>query len=366
MKNLLFLALSLCSLELMAQRHAVIFSEQGEKFTVTLNGEQINKTPLSRVKSRNLTADATKVRVVFEDSKILPVTSSIVFLEPSEERVFVLKKGSKGNYVLRFFTTGEVSSEPATQDLDATPTRQAATPTRTSTPRPAPKPTREAPIESQTKEEKTLPATDGGAASVSMNINMGGETFGMDVKVDDNSGNGGGNANINIKAPKSADVKVKSSSSSTTTTTTTTTRSRTINGQPVEYEEEVNVTGRSKRPRSNGEQDDYRGPSGCNGRPMNAASFESSLNSIQGRSFEDSKKTMALQVIRANCLTTSQIKKLLQGFTFEQTKLELAKAAYSRCIDQQNYTQINDLFTFDSSVDDLNAFIQGGGDADKD
>lgn len=75
---------------------------------------------------------------------------------------------------------------------------------------------------------------------------------------------------------------------------------------------------------------------------------------------------MALQVIRANCLTTNQIKKLLQGFTFEQTKLELAKAAYSRCIDQQNYTQINDLFTFDSSVDDLNAFIHGGGDADKD
>lgn len=347
----------------MAQRHAVIFSEQGEKFTVTLNGEQLNKTPMVRVKSRNITADAAKVRVVFEDNKILPVTSNIVFLEPSEERIFVLKKGAKGNYVLRFFTTGAVSNEPATQDLEATPIKQTSTPTRTTTPRPAPKPTREAPIESQTKQDKSMPSTDG-SASVSMNINMGGENFGMDVKVDDNMGNGGGNANINIKAPKNADINVKSSSS--TTTTTTTTRTRTVNGQPVENEEEVNVTGRSKRPRSNGEQDDYRGPSGCNGRPMNAASFESSLNSIQGRSFEDSKKTMALQVIRANCLTTNQIKKLLQGFTFEQTKLELAKAAYSRCIDQQNYTQINDLFTFDSSVDDLNAFIHGGGDADKD
>ncbi len=360
MKKLLFLALSLCSLELMAQRHAVIFSEQGEKFTVTLNGEQLNKTPLTRVKTRNITADAARVRVVFEDSKILPVSSNIVFLEPSEERVFVLKKGAKGNYVLRFFTTGDVSGEPATQDLESAPVQQAATPTRTTTPRPAPKPTREAPIESQTKQERTTPNNESGAASVSMNINMGGESFGMDVKVDDNAGAGGGNANINIKAPKDANMNVKSSS--TTTTTTTTTRSRTINGQPVETEEEVNITGRSKRPRSNGEQDDNRGPSGCNGRPMNGASFDNAVNSIQGRSFEDAKKTMALQVIRANCLTTNQIKKLLQGFSFEQTKVELAKAAYSRCVDQQNYVQINDVFTFDGSIDELNAFIHGGGE----
>lgn len=359
MKKLLLLLLSLGSLEVMAQRHAVIFSEQGEKFTVTLNGQQLNKTPLTRVKTRNITAEAARVRVVFEDKKILPVSSNIVFLEPSEERIFVLKKGAKGNYVLRFFTSGAVSDEPATQDLEAAPAQQAATPARTTTPRPAPKPTREAPVEAQTKQDRAMPGSESGAASVSMNINMGGESLGMDMKVDEGPG-GGGSANINIKVPKDADMNVKSSS--TTTTTTTTTRSRTINGQPVETEEEVNVTGRSNRPRSNGEQDDYRGPSGCNGRPMNATSFNNAVNSIQGRSFEDSKKTMALQVIRANCLTTNQIKKLLQGFSFEQTKVELAKAAYSRCIDQQNYVQINDVFTFEGSIDELNSFIQGGGE----
>jgi hypothetical protein len=95
---------------------------------------------------------------------------------------------------------------------------------------------------------------------------------------------------------------------------------------------------------------------------MSSTDFNNSLNSIQGRSFEDTKITMAKQLLRSNCLTTAQIKKMLQGFTFEQSKLDLAKAAYSRCIDQQNYSQINDLFTFEASIDDLNSFIQGGGE----
>ncbi len=350
----------------MAQRHAVIFSEKGERFTVNLNGELINKVPLTRVKTRNITADASRVRIEFEDKKILPVSSNIVFLEPSEERTFVLKKGAKGNYVLRFYTSSPVSEDPATQDLETVAnTGSTKTSKSSSTTRPAPKPVRELPVEEQQGQDKALPENESNAGSVSMNVNVGGESFGMDVKVDDNGGNGG-NANVKIKAPKSANVKVQSGSSSnstrTTTTTTTTTRSSTVNGQPVDTEEEVNVTGRSKRPRSNGDQDDYRGPSGCNGRPMSSTDFNNSLNSIQGRSFEDTKITMAKQLLRSNCLTTAQIKKMLQGFTFEQSKLDLAKAAYSRCIDQQNYSQINDLFTFEASIDDLNSFIQGGGE----
>jgi hypothetical protein len=50
---------------------------------------------------------------------------------------------------------------------------------------------------------------------------------------------------------------------------------------------------------------------------------------------------------------------ILQLFTFEDNKLELAKFAYDYCIDRENYYRVNDVFTFSSSKDELSRFLQG-------
>lgn len=46
-------------------------------------------------------------------------------------------------------------------------------------------------------------------------------------------------------------------------------------------------------------------------------------------------------------------------FSFEDTRLDLAKYAYGYTFDIGNYYQINDAFTFSSSIDELNSYIQG-------
>jgi hypothetical protein len=38
--------------------------------------------------------------------------------------------------------------------------------------------------------------------------------------------------------------------------------------------------------------------------------------------------------------------------------LDFAKFAYERTFDIDNYYKVNDAFTFDGSIDDLNAFIK--------
>ena len=82
--------------------------------------------------------------------------------------------------------------------------------------------------------------------------------------------------------------------------------------------------------------------------------------SINNSSFDNSKATVAKQVLSAKkCFTVAQIKEILGLFSFESTKLEVAKYAYDFCIDKSNYYQVNDLFSFSSSKDDLTKYIQG-------
>lgn len=90
---------------------------------------------------------------------------------------------------------------------------------------------------------------------------------------------------------------------------------------------------------------------------MSAADFSALKNSVNAQSFDSSKLTIAKQGIASNNLTAAQVKELLGLFTFESSKLEIAKAAYGKTIDRNNYYQVNDAFTFSSSVDELSTYI---------
>lgn len=83
-------------------------------------------------------------------------------------------------------------------------------------------------------------------------------------------------------------------------------------------------------------------------------------NSINNSSFDNTKMTVGKQAIAAKkCLTVSQIKEILGLYSFESSKLEVAKYAYDYCVDKSNYYQVNDVFSFTSSKDDLTKYIAG-------
>ncbi len=83
-------------------------------------------------------------------------------------------------------------------------------------------------------------------------------------------------------------------------------------------------------------------------------------NSIKNTSFDSGKITLAKQVLSAKkCFTVSQIKEILGLFSFDDSKLEVAKYAYDFCSDRSNYYQVNDVFQFSSSKDDLTKYVQG-------
>ncbi len=50
-----------------------VYSEDGKKFTLYLNGRQINEAPSSNVRIKNIEQDQVSARIEFEESDIPPI-----------------------------------------------------------------------------------------------------------------------------------------------------------------------------------------------------------------------------------------------------------------------------------------------------
>ena len=91
---------------------------------------------------------------------------------------------------------------------------------------------------------------------------------------------------------------------------------------------------------------------------MNDREFNQVLQSISKEWLESNKLKSATQIVKTNSLTSAQVKQLVLLFSFESNKLELAKQAYQNTVDKKNYFMINDVFSFNSSKDELARFIR--------
>jgi len=294
----------------------IFFSEAGEKFYVIMNGVLQNTKAETNVKVTDLTAPNYKLKILFADSTITPVDKNLMF-QQNTETTFNIKKNNKGEYVVRYLSEVPIAQEvqpPASQTVVVYAPSGPALPV---------------PVTTTTTVSTTQQTTTTGVGTtqptngVAVGINMGGVNVSMDIK--DPNGTVG--------------------SSTTTTSTTTTTSSQTsmqtvpLTPQPQQY----SLPG-------------YTAAIGCP-LPMSETDFASSKESISSKTFEDSKLTIAKQVIGANCMLASQVKEIMQLFTFEDNKIEIAKYAYSHTYDIGNYYKLNDAFTFESSIDELNTYV---------
>lgn len=101
----------------------------------------------------------------------------------------------------------------------------------------------------------------------------------------------------------------------------------------------------------------YDNPGHGQGKCMHDPDFSKALSVIRGESFDDSKLSTAKQIASNNYLCVSQIVQICRLLSFEQSKLDFAKYAYRSCVDPKNYFQLNDVFSFAASKDELRKFI---------
>jgi hypothetical protein len=97
--------------------------------------------------------------------------------------------------------------------------------------------------------------------------------------------------------------------------------------------------------------------SGC-ASPLSDSEFKTAKQSIASKSFEDTKLTIAKQVMKSKCLKTAQVKEIMGLFSFEDNKLDFAKAAYDYVYDKSNYYELSDAFTFETSIEELTKYVE--------
>ncbi|MEQ1677175.1 MAG: DUF4476 domain-containing protein [Chitinophagaceae bacterium] len=111
------------------------------------------------------------------------------------------------------------------------------------------------------------------------------------------------------------------------------------------------------------EEDDYydsdnSGWNGGNNNVMGAREFETLKESLRKEWFENNRITSVRTIADKSNFTTQQVKELMLLFVFENNKLEVAKLAYRKTVDKQNYYLLSNELTFKSSKDELARFIR--------
>jgi hypothetical protein len=176
-------------------------------------------------------------------------------------------------------------------------------------------------------------------ANVNMNIN----TNGMQTQ---NTYGNNGNVQMNMNANGMNTQQTNGQTTITTTTTTTTTNSGgNVNYQTNNQQNQVNTQANVNT-------------SGaliaCNRTLNNLPAF---LEELKDQSFEDDRVEAVKLALKNTCLTTEQAGKIVELYTFDENKLEVAKFLSDRLIDRENATSLAKFMSFDSSKMEYRKYV---------
>ena len=321
---LLFAAFAFFSVKLSAQNQTaevVIFSQDGERFWVVIDGILQNEEPQPRVQVAGLSKPAYRVKIIFEIEEIPDIDRTISTRDVDERlvnttyRIFQRRRG----YAMWPHSWEEVPPAQTSQQTITLQTEGQST--RPQIPSP---PAETKPVQPDTTTQQTIEI----------------------------------NESITVKLPDG--------------TVITYSPGAIINSELLQYQVATDLTVVETKPAFDymphtppePEPDPepvynlpgYRGPVGCDW-PMDDSAFNRAKNTISNQSFESDMLSIAKQVASNNCLLVSQVVEVVELFGFESSRLEFAKYAYRYTYDVGNYYEVNNAFSFSSSQRELNDYI---------
>lgn len=86
--------------------------------------------------------------------------------------------------------------------------------------------------------------------------------------------------------------------------------------------------------------------------------FDNLKSLVETKSFENTKIDFLKTAIDDNYFISLQVKEMMRLLSFEASKLEIAKYAYKKTCDKENYFKVYDAFTFESSITELREWIK--------
>lgn len=283
--------------------HLTIFSEDGDKFTLILNGEVINDVPQTNLRVEDLNQPYYNAKIRFEDKTLQEISKNNLMLTDVDgifsDVTYKIKRDKNNKTKMKMNYFSSIPVQPNFVPASNVHVIHYGQP---------------APVAFQQNggvtQTTTTTTTQTGGTSIGVGMNVDGVNMG--ITINDGMGNG----------------------TVTQTTTTTTSHSGSV---AINHDE----------------------PRGCGGNScMSGANFNAAMATIKKQAFEDTRLKTAKQVITANCLNVDQIIQIANTFSFEENKLDFAKYAYGYCIEPKNYFKLNGIFSFSDNVDELSDYVQ--------
>jgi hypothetical protein len=336
---ILFIGVLMMGLTSLAQDRVnlVVFSEDGDAFFVYINGVKQNNQALANVKVTDVTPNVS-LRIEFEN-KAYPQLKQNMPLNPGYEHTFRIKKDSKQQLKLRYFgqvALAEATSGPATVQYHIADPNDAGATEGNYNPNMN--------VNTTTNSTKVNTNMNGG---MNTNVNTTVSTqrttkSNDDVSINVNVGGMGINMNVNGMG-----INTNSGMNTTTSTTMTSSSSSSSSGN-FNNKQNTNTSSNTTTAPSK---------AGCT-MAMSQASFDKMKASVEAKPFSDTKMSTAKLATKNACVSVNQVKEICKLFSMDEDKLAYAKYAYAYCINKSEYYQVSEIFSFSSTTDDFNKFLE--------
>lgn len=296
-KMFLILAITIPTF-LFAQKtgNLTVFSDDGDKFFLVLNGEKQNDIPQTNIRVEELPQPYYSAKIIFVDSALSPISKQLQIVDLDNKMMDV-------TYRIRKDKAGKVKLNPYSS-IEVQPDFVAP--------------------EGMYVHQYGRKGGRGGFTQTTT-------TTTSNSTVDASISVPGISMNVSINDPEDR-------MSTTTTTTTTTTRSSSSHSSSVDV--------------------DSRDDDKCRW-AMKQTDFAAAKKTISETTFEDTRLSTAKSIVTANCVSSDQVVAICNLFTFEDSKLAFAKFAYKYTTDPKNYFKVSNVFTFDTSKEELSKFTSG-------
>jgi len=392
MKLILSVFITLVSVFSMAQSNLTIFNNGGQQFYAILNGIKQNSQPQTNVYISGIKNGGYSLKIIFADGKTADVDKNLFIESPSDITTRITFKKGKGKLQLVILvstegviTPGAVIYRPSdaavysdavvlTTTVQSTTTQTTNGNSNTNAQVPTTNPN--ANFNMNVSGNGIDPNMQNGNVGISINVsgmdpnmqngnmgvNMNVNATGLDQQVNPNANvnvnvNASGmtqtvtpsnnaNINMNVNANGMNTQQTAGQTSITTTTTTTTTNSGgNVNYQTNNQQNQINTQANVNT-------------SGaiiaCNRTLNNLPTF---LEELKDQRFEDDRIESVKLALNSTCLTTEQAGKIVELFTFDENKLEVAKFLSDRLMDRENATALVKLLTFDSNKMEYRKYV---------
>lgn len=371
---------------LFAQSNLSIFNNNGQSFYVVLNGIRQNSKPETNVQVAQIKNGSYAVKVIFADGKTPDIDKNFMIDAPYDITARIIFKKGKGKLQLmgQEPTHGVIQEAVVFRPTDAANYSDAVVVNTQTTPVQNTTTIQTSPVQNTTTIQTTGTSNNPG---VNMNMNIQeapntttqtlntntttttttttGTNPDENVNLNMNLSVGGVNVNLNANASANgtglgtgATITETTTSSSTTTTTQTNNQVNAniqLNGNSQVVQNQQNQqNAQHQQVIAQVQQAPLSSRVNCT-KTMNR--LEAFKVELQDQSFEEDRLEALQLAMKSTCLTTAQAEQLIDLFTFDENRLEVAKYLSDRLTDRDNAGALAKKLTFDSSKMEYRRYI---------